>query len=121
MPSATQTTGIDAIYFPVKDVQRAIAFYRDLVGVEPSAVSEEYGAEYDLPEGAGWGFGPSRLFDGSTNPATVFFAVPDLQAAIDAVRAKGGYEITDVFDTPVCTMAFVNDAEGNKLCLHKRK
>ena len=24
-------------------------------------------------------------------------------------------------DTPVCIMAFVNDAEGNSLCLHQRK
>lgn len=47
-----EATGIDATYFPVKDVQASIAFYRDTVGVEPSADSEELGAEYDFPEGA---------------------------------------------------------------------
>ncbi len=121
MDTATQAVGIDAIYFPVKDVQRAIAFYRDTVGVEPSNVSEEWGAEYDLPEGAGWGFGPAHLFGGNTAPATVFFAIPDVRAAIERLKGKGGYEVGEITESPVCTMAFVNDAEGNALCLHQRK
>lgn len=120
MASATTATGVDAIYFPVKDVQRAIAFYRDVVGVEPSAVSEEYGAEYDLPNGAGWGVGPSSLFHDRGGVATVFFAVPDVEAATAAAKAKG-YEVTEVHDTPVCFMSFVRDTDDNELCLHKRK
>ena len=42
MEARVKTLGVDAIYFPVKDVQRSIASYRDTVG-----------AEYDLPQGAG--------------------------------------------------------------------
>ncbi len=121
MQATTKTVGIDAIYFPVKDVQRSIAFYRDTVGVEPSSVSEEWGAEYDLPAGAGWGFGPAHLYGGNTSPATVFFAIPDVRAAAERLRAKGGYEVTDIMESPVCTMAFVNDGQGNVLCLHQRK
>jgi predicted enzyme related to lactoylglutathione lyase len=121
MESSMKATGVDALYFGVKDVQGSIAFYRDTVGVEPSAVSEEWGAEYDLPEGAGWGFGPPRLFGGNPNPATVFFAVPDVRAAAARLQAKGGYTVSDVMESPVCTMAFVNDDDGNALCLHQRK
>ncbi|HEY5426009.1 MAG TPA: VOC family protein [Candidatus Tumulicola sp.] len=122
MDTATKAAGIDAIYFPVKDVQRSIAFYRDTVGAEPSNVSEEWGAEYDLPEGAGWGFGPASLFDGKTAPATVFFAIPDVRAAIERLKATGKYEVGDPMDSPVCTMAFVSDGDGgNTLCLHQRK
>ena len=121
MESHVKAVGVDAIYFGVNDVQQSIAFYRDTVGVEPSAVSEEFGAEYDLPEGAGWGFGPPKLFGGKSSPATVFFAVPDVHAAVERLRAKGIYEITDVIESPVCTMAFVNDANGNALCVHRRK
>jgi hypothetical protein len=91
------------------------------VGVEPSAVSEEWGAEYDLPEGAGWGFGPLRLFGENPSPARVFFAVPDVRAAAARLQAKGGYTVSDVIESPVCTMAFVNDDDGNALCLHQRK
>jgi len=87
MEARIKTLGIDAIYFPVKDVQRSIAFYRDTVGVEPSGVS------------AGWGFGPAHRFGGNTSPATV----------------------GEIMDAAVCIMAFVNDAEGNILCLHQRK
>ena len=121
MEARIKTLGIDAIYFPVKDVQRSIAFYRDTVGVEPSGVSEEWGAEYDLPQGAGWGFGPAHRFGGNTSPATVFFAIPDVRAAVDRLREKGGYTVGEIMDTPVCIMAFVNDADGNILCLHQRK
>jgi predicted enzyme related to lactoylglutathione lyase len=121
MNANTKAVGVDAIYFAVKDVQRSIAFYRDTVGVEPSAVSQEWGAEYDLPEGAGWGFAPAERFGGNPNPATVFFSVPDVAAAVERLRAKGGYTITDVMESPVCTMAFVNDNAGNALCLHRRK
>jgi len=121
MASATTATGVDAVYYGVKDVPRAIAFFRDVVGVEPSAVSEEWGAEYDLPNGAGWGVGPATLFNDKVSGATVFFAVPDVQAAIDATKAKGTYTVSELHDSPVCHMAFVNDADGNTLCLHKRK
>jgi predicted enzyme related to lactoylglutathione lyase len=121
MKPTTKAAGIDAIYFSSKDVQRSIAFYRDTVGAEPSSVSEEWGAEYDLPEGAGWGFGPPHLFGGVAAPATVFFAIPDVGAAIERLKAKGGYEVGDVIESPVCTMAFVSDGDGNTLCLHQRK
>jgi predicted enzyme related to lactoylglutathione lyase len=121
METSTKAAGIDAIYFPVKDVPRAIAFYRDTVGVEPSNVSEEWGAEYDLPDGAGWGFGPAHMFGGKTSPATVFFAIPDVRGAMERLRAKNRYEIGEIMESPVCTMAFVNDDDGNVLCLHQRK
>ena len=109
MEARIKTLGIDAIYFPVEDVQRSIAFYRDTVGVEPSGVSEE------------WGFGPAHRFGGNSSPATVFFAIPDVRAAADRLREKGGFTVGEIMDTPVCIMAFVNDADGNILCLHQRK
>jgi predicted enzyme related to lactoylglutathione lyase len=121
MEANLRAAGIDAIYFTVDDVGRSIDFYRDVVGAEPSHVSDEWGAEYDLPEGAGWGFAPAAKFGGKASPATVFFAVGDVRAAADRVRSKGGYEVGEVMESPVCTMAFVNDGHGNALCLHQRK
>jgi hypothetical protein len=47
--------------------------------------------------------------------------VPDVAAAIERLRAKDRYQISDVIESPVCTMAFVNDDDGNALCLHRRK
>lgn len=121
MEASTKAAGVDAIYFTVDDVQQSIAFYRDTVGAEPSSVSEEWGAEYDLPEGAGWGFAPAARWGGKANPATVFFTIPDVRTAAERLRAKGGYEVGEVMESPVCTMAFVNDGNGNSLCLHQRK
>ncbi|HEY1654368.1 MAG TPA: VOC family protein [Candidatus Tumulicola sp.] len=121
METAVRAAGVDAIYFSVDDVGKSIEFYRDVVGAEPSNVSQEWGAEYDLPEGAGWGFGPASKFGSKASPATVFFAIPDVRAAIERLRAKGGYEVGDAMESPVCTMAFVSDGQGNSLCLHQRK
>jgi predicted enzyme related to lactoylglutathione lyase len=121
MEASIAAKGVDAIYFSVDDVPQTIEFYRDTVGAEPSNVSEEWGAEYDLPEGAGWGFGPAHKFGGKASPATVFFTIPDVSAAVERLRAKGGYQVTDVMESPVCRMAFVSDDRGNSLCLHQRK
>lgn len=121
MNDTTTAVGVDAIYFTVDDVAKTIQFYRDTVGAEPSNVSDEWGAEYDLPEGAGWGFAPASRWGGTAHPATVFFTIPDVRAAVEHLRQKGGYEVGDAMESPVCTMAFVNDAHGNSLCLHQRK
>lgn len=121
MNDTTKAAGIDAIYFTVDDVPKTIQFYRDTVGAEPSSVSDEWGAEYDLPQGAGWGFAPAARWGGTAHPATVFFTIPDVHAAAEQLRAKGTYEVGEIMESPGCTMAFVNDAYGNSLCLHQRK
>ncbi len=47
-------TGMDLSGYMVKDAPRAIAFYRDVLGVEPVTVYPD-GAEYELPDGATFG------------------------------------------------------------------
>jgi predicted enzyme related to lactoylglutathione lyase len=121
METNTRAAGVDAIYFTVDDVQKSIDFYRETVGAEPSSLSEEWGAEYDLPDGAGWGFGSASRYGGKASPATVFFTIPDVRSAAERLRQDGRYEVGDVMESPVCTMAFVNDGQGNALCLHQRK
>jgi catechol 2,3-dioxygenase-like lactoylglutathione lyase family enzyme len=45
-------TGLDLSGYMVKDARRAIAFYRDVLGLEPTKVyPEDRGAEYELPDG----------------------------------------------------------------------
>ena len=105
----------------VKDAPRAIAFYRDVLGLEPTRVyPENRGAEYEFADGttfglwSGAGFMPFQPTNGN------LFAVDDLDAAVAAVKARGIAVLME-HETPVCFMAVINDTEGNTVTLHKRK
>jgi uncharacterized protein YndB with AHSA1/START domain/predicted enzyme related to lactoylglutathione lyase len=114
-------TGMDLSGFMVKDAPRAIAFYRDVLGLEPVTVySGDRGAEYVLPDGSDfglWGGGGPIPFQPSNG---ILFAVDDLDAAVAALKARG-IPILMQNETPNCFMASIADPEGNSIFLHKRK
>lgn len=114
--------GIDFSGYMCRDAARAIAFYREVFGLEPSLVYPEgRGAEYDLPDGNTfglWGGGGKVMPFQPSNG--ILFAVDDLQAAIANVIARG-IAIRYQTETPLCTMAMIGDSEGNTVTLHQRK
>jgi predicted enzyme related to lactoylglutathione lyase len=116
-----RVTGIDLTGYMATDVPRAIAFYRDVLGLEPSKVfPENHGAEYELADGTTfglWGGAGMMPFQPSNG---ILFAVDDLDAAVAAVKARG-LPILMEHESPVCFMAMINDTEGNSVILHKRK
>ncbi|MDQ2871593.1 MAG: VOC family protein [Candidatus Eremiobacteraeota bacterium] len=122
--TATQLgiSGIDFSGYMVKDAKRAIAFYRDVLGLEPSRVyPEDRGAEYDLPDGNTFGLwggaGDVLPFQPSNG---ILLAVDDLDAAVATVKERGATIVMET-ETPNCRMAMVKDTEGNTITLHKRK
>ena len=111
--------GIDAHYYLAKDLPRAIAFYRDALQLD---VAFEFGSgvEFVLPDQGA--FGIASMPNGEwIQSGGVMFAVPDIDAALERVRAGGGTTLSDVIDTPVCWTAWCNDPEGNSFALHRRK
>jgi predicted enzyme related to lactoylglutathione lyase len=115
-------TGMDLSGYMVKDAARAIAFYRDVLGLEPAIVyPENRGAEYELKDGTTFGLwgggGVVMPFQPSNG---ILFSVDDLDAAVSAVKAKNIAVVME-HETPNCSMAMINDTEGNLICLHKRK
>jgi predicted enzyme related to lactoylglutathione lyase len=118
---AIQIDGMDASGYMVKDAPRAIAFYRDALGLEPTRIySDNRGAEYDLPDGTTfvlWGGGSPIPFQPSNG---ILFAVADIEAAISALTSRG-IPIVMEFDTPNCRMVGISDSEGNLAILHWRK
>ena len=115
-------TGMDLSGYMVKDASRAIAFYRDVLGLEPVVVyPDNRGAEYELPDGTTfglWNAGGNLIPFQPSNG--ILFAVDDLDAAVAAVKARG-IPVLMEHETPVCFMAMINDTEGNSVVLHKRK
>ena len=115
-------TGMDLSGYMIKDAPRAIAFYRDVLGLEPITVYPDGGgAEYELPDGTTFGLwgGGGRVMPFQPSNG-ILFAVDDLDAAVAAVKERGIAVLMES-ETPVCRMAMINDTEGNIVTLHKRK
>ncbi len=113
---ATATiTGIDISVYLVNDPARSIAFYRDVLGMKPTA-EDERGAEFELADGST--FGVWRPDDGKPG-ATVMLAVEDLRAALPVFRSRGA-TLSDPTETGVCLMSFGEDPDGNAIIIHQR-
>src|SRR5271154_3684023 len=109
-----RVTGLDLSGYMVKDAARAIAFYRDVLGLEPEAVyPDNRGAEYEFADGATfglWGGGGAVMPFQPSNG--ILFAVDDLDAAVSAMKARG-IPVVMQHETPNCFLAMINDTEGN--------
>ena len=112
-----QVEQVDFVSVPTRDLERAVAWYRDVLGL---AVSEYTEGEVETPnvtlsfwspESEGEPFQP--------NSAGIGLRVPDVAAAVEEARAAGA-EVIGIEDSGVCHMGFVKDPDGNVLILHRR-
>ena len=118
---AFQVTGIDMNGYMVKDTGRALAFYRDVLGLEPTTIYPEgRGAEFEFGDGSTFGLwnpGDTMPFQAGSG---VMFAVDDFDAAVRHAKERGSAVFME-HETPVCFMAAVEDSEGNRFIMHRRK
>ncbi len=113
-------TGLDLAGYYVSDPQRAIAFYRDVLGMTPTEIDDEgRGAEFTLADGSTFGVWRSGD-DGPFSGGVVMFAVGEIDGAVAALRERGA-EVSEPNETPVCRMAFCQDPDGNPIIIHQRK
>jgi predicted enzyme related to lactoylglutathione lyase len=112
--SGLQVEQVDFVSVPTRDVARAVAFYRDVLGT--ARVSEERSRfERDaLVLGAG---GRGEPF--VPNVSRIALRDADVPTAVDEVKSAGA-EVIGIEDTGVCHMGFVKDPDGNVLILHRR-
>lgn len=116
------TTGIDAVYYMTQNFERARAFYENVLGVRASWEQKGDDAEwveYELPDGTTFGLGHMK---GEFHPSGgVMFAMPDVAEALARAKKAGAIPVFENVETPVCTMSWCVDPEGNSFCLHHRK
>jgi predicted enzyme related to lactoylglutathione lyase len=108
---------VDFVSVPTRDVARAVAFYRDVLGLAESVYTE---GEVETPNVTLGFWNPER--DGEPfqpNSAGIGLRVADVGEAVEEVRAAGG-EVLGIEDTGVCRMGFCKDLDGNVLILHRR-
>ena len=108
---------VDFVSVPTRDVERAVRFYRDVLGLPESQYSD---GEVEASN-VTLGFWNSEA-DGEEfvpNTAGVGLRVPDVASAVEEARAAGA-EVLGIEDSGVCHMGFVKDPDGNVLILHRR-
>jgi predicted enzyme related to lactoylglutathione lyase len=50
----------------------------------------------------------------------VAFEVSDFEAFVHKIKERAVSFVTEVFDTPVCRMAVIEDPDHNHITIHKR-
>ena len=115
-------TGVDFVSVPTRDLERAVDFYGNVLGLTRSVyIPDRSFAEFETGnltlsianfEKMGMEHHPS--------PNPIALHVEDIEAARRKLAQAGVTFTGDTFDTGVCHMAFFRDPDGNALMLHHR-
>lgn len=114
-------TKLGFVVYPVIDLEKSKAFYRDAVGLGEASTLHERWAEFELDGGVfalatggeAIGIAPGSAF-------AVAFEVDDFDASLERLRAHGG-NAEEPFEAPTCRACFARDPDGNRFSLHKLK
>ncbi|HEX2096079.1 MAG TPA: VOC family protein [Solirubrobacterales bacterium] len=115
-------TGTDFITVATKDIDGAVEFYANVLG---------------LPESKRWGKMPAVEFETGSltiavmqsdgfglefraNNHPIALRVDDVEAARGELESRGVEFEADTIDSGVCHMAYFSDPDGNALMLHHR-
>ena len=117
--------GTDFVYYQTGDIDRAITFYRDTLGLELAGYYEQMRwAEFDAGNTTLVLNDPSILGVGiepRPGGGAAALAVEDLAAAMEELEGK---QVTVVFpaqESPICHLSCIEGPDGNHVWLHQRK
>lgn len=112
---------VDFVSYQVSDLDRAIGFYRDTLGVPLDYVFENFWAELSAGQVTIALTTPQQGQQVQPGGAAVALAVEDVAAAVAELRDEGVPILLEPQETPVCHFAMISDPDGNPLWLHRRK
>ncbi len=100
--------GIRTVVYPVKDIARAKALFRELLGVEPYADAPYYvGFKVDNQD---IGLDPN----GHTEGMTAYYHVDDIQKSLQSLLDAGARQVQEIKDVGGGRLiASVKDENGN--------
>jgi predicted enzyme related to lactoylglutathione lyase len=111
---------IGAVFIPVSDMARAVAWYSQLLGL-PVATTSHEGAIYDVPmaDDVALILDANKPVTNSSQPL-IFFWTEDIRAAYDFLKAHAVTLVREVEDIgSVSTLTF-QDPDGNLLMVCQR-
>jgi predicted enzyme related to lactoylglutathione lyase len=119
-------TGVDFVSIPTRDLDRAMDFYENVLGLPRSTLWQRAGQE---PVGAEYETGTVTLaliacerlgIEFQPNHVPIAFRVDDVEAARADLEARGVSFKGETLDSGVCHQALFEDPDGNSLDLHHR-
>jgi predicted enzyme related to lactoylglutathione lyase len=119
-------TGVDFVSIPTNDLERAMDFYENVLGLPRSTVwqppgQEPLGAEYETGTVTLALIASERLgLEFRPNTVPIALRVDDVEAARAELEARGVTFKADTIDSGVCHQAIFEDPDGNTLDLHHR-
>jgi predicted enzyme related to lactoylglutathione lyase len=121
--AATVVTGVDFVSVPTRDLERAVTFYGETLGLRRSVYRPERNfAEFETGTVTLSVVNPERMGIGSfqANANHIALQVEDVAAARAELEERGIAFHGETLDTTVCHMAIFSDPDGNALMLHHR-
>lgn len=111
--------------YPVRDFERARAFYGGVLGLNESSVLEENGhvhwVEYDVA-GHTLALAPaSPQWEPHRHGGGICLEVESLEDAVSHIQMRGSEVVLPITEFPVCRLAVITDPDGNTIALHQRK
>jgi predicted enzyme related to lactoylglutathione lyase len=107
------------VAYSVRDVPRAVAFYRDVLGLQVSKVFNEGFVEFAIGSGSFAVDGDPPGYEPGTCTG-LNFEVADIVAAQQRLVADG-VDVSAVYEFPTCSVCFAKDPDGNRFALHQRR
>jgi predicted enzyme related to lactoylglutathione lyase len=119
-------TGVDFVSFPTNDLDAAMEFYGDVLGLPRSSLWQRPGEQ---AVGAEFETGTVTVALVACGPLGITFQpikaplalrVDDVEAARTELESRGVSFPAETIDSGVCHMATFEDPDGNALMLHHR-
>lgn len=111
-------SGVAAVWVPVTDMQRAVAFYRDTLGLEVTSESDDW-SEIDAG-GLRVGLNARESASSSSSGGAVVSFQPDgsIEDEVAALRDRGADIQGEISEHPWGKIIPFKDSEGNDLQLY---
>jgi len=114
--------GVDFVGCPTRDLDKAVAFYGDTLGLPRSVYNAERSySEFETGNLTLSVYNAEKMgLEHHPSPNPVALHVDDVADVRQALEGRGVQFQGDILDTGVCHMAFFSDPDGNSLMLHHR-
>ena len=118
----TLISKVDFVGLPTKDLDAAVDFYGQVLGLERSAYRpDRHHAEFETGNLTVNIMNAEAMgLEHHVNRNPIALHVEDVGEARRRLEREGVTFFGDTFDTGVCHMAFFTDPDGNALMLHHR-
>lgn len=111
------------IIYPSTKLERSRAFYEGVLGLTPGMFMNEGGqfyVEYEVGPHT-LGIGNEPFLKPSSDGAQLVLEVEDFEETIAHLKKHQVPFAMEPFEMPICRAAIIEDPDGNRLGIHKRK